>query len=167
MLWQTLHHLDIHLYMAYPNIALPRERDQVITDIFLSMDLSPDAIRSLNRCRVSLESIFLLDLTTVDGRYLEDYVFNPGGRGRSSKYKFPREQPTWGDWNQWFDFWHSFLENWQTLHIAFGNGITERIPTTSSRSRATPCFFISQSWVFILPEQPGHTMRYMKFPFPH
>ncbi len=26
MLWGTLHHFDIHLYMAYPNIALPWER---------------------------------------------------------------------------------------------------------------------------------------------
>jgi hypothetical protein len=121
MLWQTLHHFDIHLYMAYPNIALPRERDQVITGIFLSMDLSPDAIRGLNRCRVSLESIFLSDLTTADGRYLEDYVFNPGGRGRSFKYKFPREQPTRGDWNQWFDFWHSFATTGDRLKVPLEN----------------------------------------------
>jgi hypothetical protein len=121
MLWQTLHHFDIHLYMAYPNIALPWERDHVIPDIFLSMDLSPDAIRSLNRCRVSLESIFLSDLTTADGRYLEDYIFNPGGRGRSSKYKFPRKQPTRGDWNQWFDFWHSFATPGDKLKVPLKN----------------------------------------------
>ncbi len=81
------------------------------------MDLSLDAIQSLNWCRVSLESIFLSDLTTVDSRYLEDYVFNPGGRGRSSKYKFPREQPTRGDWNQWFDFWHSFATTGDKLKV--------------------------------------------------
>ncbi len=47
MLWQTLHYFDIHLHMAYPNIASPRERDQVIMEIFLSANLSPEAIRSL------------------------------------------------------------------------------------------------------------------------
>jgi hypothetical protein len=109
--------------MAYPNIALPRERDQVIMDIFLSMDLSPDAIQSLSRCRVSLESIFLSDLTTADGRYLEDFVFNPGGRDRSSTFKFPRERPTRGDWNQWFDFWHSFATTGAKLNVPLGNWI--------------------------------------------
>ncbi len=34
MLWQTLHYFDIHLYMAYPSITLPRERDQVLMEIF-------------------------------------------------------------------------------------------------------------------------------------
>ena len=26
MVWQTLHHFDVHLHMAYPTIALPWER---------------------------------------------------------------------------------------------------------------------------------------------
>ena len=30
MLRRSLHHFDIHLYMAYPSIAPPRERDQVL-----------------------------------------------------------------------------------------------------------------------------------------
>ncbi len=47
MLWRTLHYFDIHLHMAYPNIAFHRERDQVIMEIFLSVSLSPEAIRSL------------------------------------------------------------------------------------------------------------------------
>ena len=76
MLWRTLHYFDIHLYMAYPSIALPRERDQVLMEIFQSMDLSQETILSLSRCRVSLESIFLSDITTADGRYLEDFVFS-------------------------------------------------------------------------------------------
>ena len=47
MLWQMLHHFDIHLHMAYPNIAFSRERDQVIMEIFFSVDLSPYSIQSL------------------------------------------------------------------------------------------------------------------------
>ncbi len=104
MLWRTLHHFDIHLYMAYPSIAPPRERNQVITEIFLLMDLDQEAMLSLSRCRVYLESIFLSDMTTADGHYLEDFVFNPGGRDSSSSFKLPREVLTRGDWNRWFDF---------------------------------------------------------------
>lgn len=123
MLWRTLHHFDIHLYKAYPTIASLRERDQVIMDIFISMDLSPDVMRSLSLCRVSLECIFLSDLTTADGQYLKDFVFNPGGRGRASTFKFPRERPTQGDWNQWFDFWHSFATTGDKLKVPLGNWI--------------------------------------------
>ncbi len=47
MLWRTLHYFNIHLHMAYPNIAFPWERDQVIMEIFLSANLSPEAIQSL------------------------------------------------------------------------------------------------------------------------
>ena len=85
--------------MAYPSIAPPKERDQVLMEIFHSLDLSQETILSLSRCRVFLESIFLLDITTADGRYLEDFVFNPGGRDQSSSFRFPREVPTREDWN--------------------------------------------------------------------
>ncbi len=100
MLWRTLHHFNIHLHMAYPSIPLPRERDQVLMEIFHSLDLNQEIMLSLSRCQVSLESIFLSDITTADGRYLEDFVFNPGGRDRSSLFRFPREVPTREDWNR-------------------------------------------------------------------
>jgi hypothetical protein len=129
MLWQTLHHFNIHLYMAYPSIASPRERDQVLMEIFHSLDLSQETMLSLSWCRVSLETIFLLDITTTDGRYLEDFVFNPGGRDRSSSFKFPCKVPTREDWNRWFDFWHSFMTTGDKLKDPLGNWInpTHRI----------------------------------------
>ena len=140
MLWQTLHYFNIHLYMAYPSIALPRERDQVLMEIFQSMDLSQETILSLNRCRVSLESIFLSDITTADGHYLEDFVFSPGGRDRSSSFCFPREVPMKANWNRWFDFGtpsqqlatnsRSPLATGSTPHTAFGNGFTGKGPMT-------------------------------------
>jgi hypothetical protein len=85
--------------MAYPSIAPPRERDQVLMEIFHSLDLSQETILSLSRFRVSLESIFLSDITTANGCYLEDFVFSPGGRDRSSSFLFPREAPRREDWN--------------------------------------------------------------------
>ena len=129
MLWRTLNYFDIHLYMAYPSIAPPRERDLVLMEIFASRDLSRETVLSLNRCRVSLESIFLSDISTADGRYLEDFVFNPGGRGRSSNFKFPREVPTRDDWDGWFNFWHSYTATGNKLHVPLGNWInsTHRI----------------------------------------
>ena len=123
MLWRTLNYFDIHLYMAYPSIAPPRERDLVLMEIFASRDLGRETVLSLNRCRVSLESIFLSDISTADGRYLEDFVFDPGGRGRSSNFKFPREVPTRDDWDSWFNFWHSYTATGNKLHVPLGNWI--------------------------------------------
>jgi hypothetical protein len=89
MLWQSLHYFDIHLHMAYSTITSPRERDQVIMEIFHSADLSPALIRGPGRCWVSLEAIFLSDITTTDGRYLEHFVFAPRGRDKAPTFKFP------------------------------------------------------------------------------
>jgi hypothetical protein len=36
MLWQLLHHFDIHLHMEFSTISLPRERDQVSTENFFA-----------------------------------------------------------------------------------------------------------------------------------
>jgi hypothetical protein len=34
MLWKSLYHFNIHLHIAYPIIAIPRERDQVVMERF-------------------------------------------------------------------------------------------------------------------------------------
>ena len=73
--------------------------------------LSRKTIRSLSRCRGSLEIIFLSDMTAADGRYLEQFVFNPGSKVTRSKYKFPQELPAKNDWEAWFNFWHNYTAN--------------------------------------------------------
>jgi hypothetical protein len=47
MLWRSSQHFDIHLHMDFKKISFPRERDQVIMEIFFAADLSPEAIGSL------------------------------------------------------------------------------------------------------------------------
>ena len=110
--------------MAYPTIALPRERIQVIMEIFLTADLGPDLLRSLGQCRVAHEAIFLSDLTTAYGKYLEEFVFVPGSKERASTFKFPCEQPTQSDWDSWFDFWHHFTSTGDKLKVPLGYWIS-------------------------------------------
>lgn len=107
--------------MAYPIIAIPRECDQVVMEMFFSESLDVPTIRSLCRCRVALEVLFLSDITTADGRYLEEFVFTLGGRERASRFKFPREHPTRANWNLWFNFWHSFTTTGGKLKVPLGN----------------------------------------------
>ncbi len=92
MLWRWLYHFNIHLHMECATILSPRERDQVVMELILGKVLDKKLIGSLSRCRGSLEVIFLSDRTTADGRYLEQFVFNPGNKVARSKYKFPQEK---------------------------------------------------------------------------
>jgi hypothetical protein len=55
MLWKSLHHFNIMLYMLFPTIKSPRERDQVIMEIIFSQNLDFTDITRINRCRVYLQ----------------------------------------------------------------------------------------------------------------
>ena len=94
--------------MECETIPSPRERDQVVMELILGKVLDRKTIGSLSRCRGSLEIIFLSDMTTANGRYLEQFVFDPGSKVAQSKYKFPRESPAKKDWDTWFNFWHDY-----------------------------------------------------------
>ena len=67
-----------------------------------------------------LQCIFLSDLVTADGRYLESFVFDPGPFKRRSNYCFPREGPTKGDWDTWFNFWHNYATTGGKLKVPLG-----------------------------------------------
>jgi hypothetical protein len=70
MLWKSLNKFNIMLYMVFPPIPFPRERDQVIMEIIFSLDLIFNTVKSPNRCRGALKAIVLSDITTADGRSL-------------------------------------------------------------------------------------------------
>jgi hypothetical protein len=106
MLWKLLHHFNITLLMSFPTIELPREQDQVIMEIIFSHSLNPPNIARLNRCRVYLQVLFLSDITTADGKYLEHFIFDPGGTTKRSQYTFPQEKLLKQDWDRWINFWH-------------------------------------------------------------
>ena len=120
MLWQSLDRFKIELHMKYPTIPPPRERDQVIMELVLERVYSTAEIQSINQCQRMLQCIFLSDVVTADGRYLESYVFDPGPFRSRSKYRFPRECPSQQDWEKWFQFWHSYALTGDKLEISLG-----------------------------------------------
>jgi hypothetical protein len=120
MLWRLLHHFNIHLHMEFATIPSPRERDQVVMELIFGKVLDRKTIRSLSKCRGSLEIIFLSNMTTADGRYLEQFVFDPGSKVARSKYKFPRESPAKKNWDAWFNFWHDYTATGDKLHTPLG-----------------------------------------------
>jgi hypothetical protein len=94
-------------------------------DIFFSLlhILDPGSIKSLNRCRGTMKAIFLLDITTADGKYLEHFVFEPGTDTTATRYIFPREKPTRDNWATWIDFWQGYTTTGGKLKTPLGNWI--------------------------------------------
>jgi hypothetical protein len=129
MLWRSLHYFNIHLHMESQPILLPRERDQVVMEIMFRKNLDKNTIRSLSQCRGASEIKFLLDMTMADGQYLEQFIFYPGGQTSRFKYKFPQENPTRGDWEVLFNFWHKHMATGDKLHFPLGKWLapTHRI----------------------------------------
>jgi hypothetical protein len=99
MLWKSLHYFNITLHMLFPTIASPRECDQVIMEIIFSQNFDFTEITGINRCRVYLQTLFLSDIMTAVGKYLEHFVFDPGSNTHCSRYTFPREKLTRQDWD--------------------------------------------------------------------
>ncbi len=120
MLWQSLHKFNIQLHMKYPTLPFLQERDQVIIEIILDNVSSMAEIQSLSQCWGMLQCIFLSDLVTADGRYLESFVFNPGPIKQHSNYCFPWECPTKRYWDTWFNFWHNYATMGNKLRVLLG-----------------------------------------------
>jgi hypothetical protein len=129
MLWRSLDTFNIQLHMNYHPLPFPRKRDQVIMEIFLDGVSSTAEIKSLSRCRGMLQCIFLSDLITADGRYLESFVFDPGPIKRHSNYCFPRECPPNRDWDTWFTFWHNYAITGDIQHTGNGYGTPPQVTT--------------------------------------
>jgi hypothetical protein len=67
-----------------------------------------------------MEALFLLDIMTAYGKYLGNFVFDPGGNAKQSCYNFPREQSMKQDWDGWMNFWHAFTTTGGKLKVLFG-----------------------------------------------
>ena len=101
MLWRSLKYHSVDIYMKYETIPLPRENDKLVMEIIKERISSKAALQSLNRCRCYLNVLFLSDVATADGKYLEELATIPNEIGTKSKYRFPKEVPTKTDWKRW------------------------------------------------------------------
>ena len=123
LIWRSLHYYNIRLHMKFETISLPREQDQVLMNIVQAHGISKSAEKSMNRCRVYMGSIFLSDIMTENGRYLEQFVFNVKENSVHSKFKFPKECPSQKDKNQWTSFWNRFTSTEKKLPSGLGKWI--------------------------------------------
>ena len=123
MLWRSLKYHAVDLYMKFEEIPFPREKDILVMELIMERISSATAIQSLNRCRCYLSALFLSDITTADGKYLEQLAMIPCENGTKSRYKFPREAPTQADWKRWQRFWTEYTSIGNRLPVELGRWI--------------------------------------------
>ena len=86
--------------------------------------LDKEDLLAMSRVKGKLCAIFLSDLVTADGKHMETFAFQKESSVRpSSKYRFPREEPTDHDWQVWIGFWRQHTVGNFQLHTPLGGWI--------------------------------------------
>ena len=126
-LWQRLHHFRFSLHIDYDTLPLPRRHDASLVAMFVRGGYSNERLQALNRCRISHKLIFLSDISTACGRFIDpEYILPPSQesvRNRISSYIFPTCKPSRADWALWREFWGSATGANGLLHIALGGWV--------------------------------------------
>ena len=98
MLWRTLHSSGFELHLEYHVIPIPRVRDRVLMEFFMEHEKDVNVLKSLSRVRGWLNALFLSDIVTTDGKFIEKFAVERGEHIKRSKFEFLEEQPTTDDW---------------------------------------------------------------------
>ena len=119
--WERIWLYKIGLRLKYATIPLPRERDCELVELILRHEPSTTNWQALNRCRMSLQVIFLSCITSYSGTHISSASLSPPREGeRTSSYRFPKQQPTSDDWAKWRTFWHTVYPSQLQLPIPLG-----------------------------------------------
>ncbi len=121
--WERLHFYQFAIHMEYPTLNLPRCNDALIMTILQRAGYAGEDLTALNQCRIANRMLFLSDITTVCGWYVDCNLLGPMTLwlGPRSSFHFPRELPSSKDWALWKTFWTAFLGAGGLLHIPLGD----------------------------------------------
>jgi hypothetical protein len=120
--WEALDYYGLRLHVEYPEIQIPRERDVLLIDVYKRSGWGMEYWVSWNRCRISCKALFLSDITTPDGKQIDNRYLNKDVMRDPplSAYDFGREEPSDSDWEMWSQFWHEYTYPSLVLVISLG-----------------------------------------------
>lgn len=122
--WEVISEYSLQLVMDYPTLELPRSNDRTIMSIAILLGYLGEALRSINRCRIFLCAIFLSDIASANGWFLDTTrIATNRDHSEDSKYSFPRECPSSQDWMIWHELWVRFCQRDGSLPIHLGRWI--------------------------------------------
>jgi hypothetical protein len=116
----------LELVVNMPHIPLPRENDITIMHLAVSRGFLGDALRSINRCRLFCNAIFISCVASANGRHLDQSRIRPAERDEAhSRYNFQTERPSTRDWQIWEQFWSSYCLPDGTLPRSLGKWLSQ------------------------------------------
>ncbi len=121
-LWERLHYYHFRIYLVYPTLNLLRRYDSLIVLLFWMVGYQGAQLQALNRCRLALKLIFLSDIATACGRFLDKrLLLDPQlPDGKVLQFIFPNEWPGHADWKLWYEFWTAFSGPGGSIFIRLG-----------------------------------------------
>ena len=99
------------LHLRYDEIPIPRKRDRVIMELAMELKNDKKLLKAIARVRGFLNGIFLSDIVTADGKFIEQFAQIKSEKLNRSKFIFPCECPSDNDWNVWTSFWKSWTRD--------------------------------------------------------
>jgi hypothetical protein len=128
-LWEQLHFYKFTLHLEYGQLDVPQRNDALMVTMFWTAGYKGTQIISLNRCHLTDKAIFLSDLATACGRFLDLTFLVPPDFGDAmvaqSSYVLPNEWPSRKDWKLWWDFWMLFTGHGGIFHIPLGEWLAQ------------------------------------------
>ena len=120
----------------------------------MSKGATKEDLLSISRVRDILYSIFVSDIVTADGKYLEDFAISrTHSREHASTYTFCKESPMQEDWATWTRFWKQHTVGNFELSTTLGEWInpTHRVwewyydeegSSLQQRTSSGTCFYV-------------------------
>jgi hypothetical protein len=107
--WEVVDRFRLQLVVDYLEIPYPWLNDQLIMQLAICLGFSVDEFDSINRCRLACCCIFLSDLASANGKFLDPTrVLEGVNYSQSSTYSFLQEHPSDVDWEVWNQFWAQY-----------------------------------------------------------
>lgn len=107
--WEMISRYKLDLVVNMPPILLPRENDFTIMYLAVSLGFTGDTLRSINRCHLICNDIFLSCVSSANGLSLDQTMICPATSPHAhSRYNFQEEDPSDQDWLVWDRFWTAY-----------------------------------------------------------
>jgi hypothetical protein len=120
--WEQLHFYRFAIHMEYARLQLPQQNDALIVTIFQHAGYIGNKLVTLNRWHIINKMLFLSDIATACGRYIDCTLLGPLAPwlGPQLTNTFPQEVPSSKDWLLWRTFWTLYSGPGCLLHIPLG-----------------------------------------------
>jgi hypothetical protein len=120
--WERALHYRFTIMLDYPMQDPPRERERNLVKIFLENGKMGSELRSINKCRISHQAMYLSCLSTAEGKNLNPiYFIPPQVNKRMSFHQFGHEEPTRQDWASWEAFWRGYCGQFLEFPLPLGD----------------------------------------------